>query len=191
MTKFNCWLEAATTKTVAMFGSARPLPSDRIYKQSKQAAAMLAKAGWTVATGGGPGLMRACNEGALENCQKEVCSLGYSIYLPFEAETNPAVQHDTHHKTFFTRLEQFSQCDAFIALPGGYGTMLEILTVVQLLQVEHIKPVPLILVGEEWHALMRRSEFTLKQSGYVSDYEKDFWTYAIDPVQAAEQLLAL
>lgn len=180
------------TKTVAMFGSARPLPSDRAYKQSREAAAMLAIAGWTIATGGGPGLMQACNEGALGVCADDcVCSLGYSIYLPFEAETNPAVQHDTHHKTFFTRLEQFSQCDAFIALPGGYGTMLEILTVVQLLQVEHIKPVPLILVGDEWHALMRRSEFTLKQSGYVSDYEKDYWTYAVDPVQAAQQLLAL
>ena len=180
------------TKTVAMFGSARPEPSSEVYQQSKDAARVLSAAGWTIATGGGPGLMQACNEGALEACfDGKVCSLGYSIYLPFEAETNPAVQHDTHHKTFFTRLEQFSQCDAFIALPGGYGTMLEILTVVQLLQVEHIKPVPLILVGNEWYKLMQLTEFALKQRGFVSDYEKDFWDYADDPVEAAEQLLAL
>ena len=180
------------SKVVAMFGSARPEPSSKVYQQSKEAARVLSAAGWTIATGGGPGLMQACNEGALEVCSDgEVCSLGYSIYLPFEAETNPAVQHDTHHKTFFTRLEQFSQCDAFIALPGGYGTMLEILTVVQLLQVEHIKPVPLILVGEEWRYLMSFSEAMLQQSGFVSTYEKDFWTYAEDPVEAAQQLLAL
>jgi uncharacterized protein (TIGR00730 family) len=177
-------------KTVAMFGSARPISSDRIYKQSKKAAALLAKAGWTVATGGGPGLMQACNEGALENCQEEVCSLGYSIYLPFEAETNPAVQHDTHHKTFFTRLEQFSQCDAFIALPGGYGTMLEILTVVQLLQVEHIKPVPLFLVGKEWRSLMTLTENILKDGGFVGTEESNFWEFRNTPMDAAEALLA-
>jgi len=177
------------TKTVAMFGSARPLSSDPVYKQSKEAAAMLAKAGWTVATGGGPGLMQACNEGALENCQEEVCSLGYSIYLPFEAETNPAVQHDTHHKTFFTRLEQFSQCDAFIALPGGYGTMLEILTVVQLLQVEHIEDKPLYLVGTEWRALMVLAENVLKGSGYVGEAESDFWSFYKTPKDAANALL--
>ena len=69
--------------------------------------------------------------------------------------------------------------------------MLEVLTVVQLLQVNHMEPRPLILVGEEWHALMRRSEFTLKQSGYVSDYEGPYWTYATDPVKAAHQLIEL
>lgn len=178
------------TKTVAMFGSARPEPSSEVYQQSKEAARILSAAGWTIATGGGPGLMQACNEGALEVCSDgNVCSLGYSIYLPFEAETNPAVQHDTHHKTFFTRLEQFSQCDAFIALPGGYGTMLEILTVVQLLQVKHIKPVPLILVGDEWHTLLWRTESLLKRSGYVGRHEGPYWDYATDPVKAALQLL--
>lgn len=177
-------------KVCAMFGSARPISADRIYKQSKQAASLLAKAGWTIATGGGPGLMQACNEGALENCQGEVCSLGYSIYLPFEAETNPAVQRDTHHKTFFTRLEQFSQCDAFIALPGGYGTMLEILTVVQLLQVEHIKPVPLLLVGNEWRSLMVVAEIVLKGSGYVGVNESNFWSFYKTPKDAATALLA-
>ena len=180
------------TKTVAMFGSARPTPESTVYQQSREAARLLSAVGWTIATGGGPGLMQACNEGALEVCSEGcLCSLGYSIFLPFEAETNPAVQHDTHHQNFFTRLEQFSQCDAFIALPGGYGTMLEILTVVQLLQVSHMEPRPLILVGGEWHALMRRSEFTLKQSGYVSDYEGPYWTYATDPVKAAHQLIEL
>ena len=179
------------TKVCAMFGSARPTPDLVIYRQSRLAAFMLATAGWTIATGGGPGLMQACNEGALQACESgSVCSLGYSIYLPFEAETNPAVQEDTHHKNFFTRLEQFSQCDAFIALPGGYGTMLEILTVVQLLQVDHMQSKPLILVGEDWKKLMGDSESILQRSGYVGNDENSFWSYARHPHQAAEQLLS-
>lgn len=178
------------TKVVAMFGSARPTPDSKLYKDCKLAAFMLASVDWTIATGGGPGLMQACNEGALQACSEgSICSLGYSIYLPFEAETNPAVQEDTHHKTFFTRLEQFSQCDAFIALPGGYGTMLEILTVVQLLQVDHMKNKPLILVGEEWAILMKQAEGVLQGAGYVGYGEGNFWMCVDEPHQAARQLI--
>jgi len=178
------------TKTVAMFGSARPTPDTRIYKDAKEAARILSQEGWTVATGGGPGLMQASNEGALEACEEgSVCSLGYSIFLPFEAETNPSVQEDTHHKTFFTRLEQFADCDAFIALPGGWGTLLEILTVIQLIQVGHMPPRPLILVGAEWFHIMSRCEFLLKQSKFVGVDEGPFYRLAKTAKEAAEMLL--
>ena len=121
-------------KTVAMFGSARPKPETELYYNTVQAARLLASNGWTIATGGGPGLMEAANVGAKLGCEGSTCSLGYSIYLPFESEVNCAVQCNCHHDNFFTRLKQFTdECDAFIALPGGYGTELEILTVVQLL----------------------------------------------------------
>ena len=177
---------------VAMFGSARPGPTSVLYKQCREASMLLSAAGWTIATGGGPGLMQACNEGALKSCPDgEVCSLGYSIFLPFEAEVNPAVQEDTKHKTFFTRLEQFSQCDAFIALPGGYGTLLEIYTVIQLIQVDHLEPVPLILAGQEWNSLFRRTETLLKKGRFVGEEEGPFWTYADDPIKAAKHLLDL
>jgi len=176
-------------KTVAMFGSARPLPSSRIYQQSRDAAHQLVKAGWRVATGGGPGLMQACNEGALAACSEGVCSLGYSIYLPFEAETNAAVQEDTHHKTFFTRLEQFAEADAFIALPGGWGTLLEIVTVIQLLQVKHMDPKPLITVGGDWFLGLERFDLSLKKSGYVGQDERDFWHPVKTPGEAAKYLL--
>lgn len=180
------------TKTVAMFGSARPGPGTIWYEDSKEAARKLSAAGWTIATGGGPGLMQACNEGALEACSEgSVCSLGYSIYLPFEAATNHAVQEDTHHKNFFTRLEQFSQCDAFIALPGGWGTLLEILTVIQLLQVDHLKPVPLVLAGAEWHNILSQCEFLLKKGRFVGVDEGPFYTLARTAQDAADQILAL
>ena len=112
--------------TVALFGSARAEEDSVLYRETVEASALLAENGWTIATGGGPGLMEAANVGAKSVCGDEgVCSLGYSIYLPFEADTNDAVQVDTHHDDFFTRLKQFTDdCDAFIALPGGYGLSL-------------------------------------------------------------------
>lgn len=178
------------TKTVAMFGSARPRPGTPSYDDAYKAAQTLSAAGWTIATGGGPGLMQACNQGALDVCPAgTTCSLGYSIYLPFEAETNPAVQEDTHHKNFFTRLEQFAECDAFIALPGGWGTLLEILTVIQLLQVGHMEPRPLILAGKEWYDIMSSAEFHLKKSGYVGVDEGPFYQLARSATEAAKVLL--
>ena len=178
-------------KKVAMFGSARTLSIKPLYKKTTDAAKLLVKNGWTVATGGGPGLMEAANLGAKSVCTDGVCSLGYSIFLPFEAETNEHVQEDHHHKNFFTRLEEFATCDAFIALPGGWGTLLEILTVVQLLQVKHMEPRPLILVGAENAVIMERAELMLKKSGYVGVDEGPFWHLSDDPMKAAKLLLKL
>ena len=176
-------------KTVAMFGSARPKSIQPVYRQTTEAADLLVRNGWKVCTGGGPGLMEAANLGAKKACQDGVCSFGYSIFLPFEAETNEHVQEDTHHKTFFTRLEQFADADAFIALPGGWGTLLEILTVVQLLQVGHMEPRPLILVGAENMLIMEQAESRLKRSGYVGVNEGPLWDLAKTPLEAARMLL--
>ena len=177
-------------KKVAMFGSARPRSIQKIYQDTTAAAELLVKNGWTVATGGGPGLMEAANKGAKKVCEEGVCSLGYSIFLPFEAETNKHVQEDHHHKNFFTRLEEFATCDAFIALPGGWGTLLEILTVVQLLQVNHMEPRPLILVGTENFLIMEKADLMLKKSGYVGVDEGPFWEIAKNPMEAARMLIA-
>ena len=177
-------------KTVALFGSARPTPDQVIYKATTAAAELLAMHGWTIATGGGPGLMEAANVGAESICKGGACSLGYSIYLPFEAETNPAVQVDSHHRDFFTRLKQFTDdCDAFIALPGGYGTLLEVLTVIQLLQVGHMVDKPLILVGPMWRDIMHDAADRMALEGYISKEEKCFWRYASTPQLAAHMLL--
>lgn len=178
-------------KKVAMFGSARTSQFDIRYERTERAASYLVKNGWTVATGGGPGLMEAANKGAKAVCAEGVCSLGYSIYLPFEAEVNKHVQEDHPHKTFFTRLEEFAECDAFIALHGGYGTLLEILTVVQLIQVGHMPPKPLILVGSAWLSIMEKSDMILKQSGVVGFDEGPYWRLAKNPLEAAKLLVKL
>lgn len=177
-------------KTVAMFGSARPQPGTALYKETTQAARLLAKNGWTIATGGGPGLMEAANLGAKAGCEGCTCSLGYSIYLPFESEINCAVQCNCHHDNFFTRLKQFTdECNAFIALPGGYGTMLEILTVIQLLQVQHMEKKPLILVGSMWHDIMSYASNRMWRGRFIGDEEQYFHWNAMTPIEAAERLL--
>ena len=179
-------------KTVALFGSARIEPGSDLYLQTVDSAALLAREGWRISTGGGPGLMEAANKGAAETCEGSTCSLGYSIYLPFEASTNEFVQQETHHKTFFTRLDQFTEeCDAFIALPGGWGTLLEVLIVVQLLQVGHIKNKPLILVGSAWESILLRADEILKHQGVVGRDEGPFWHLTSSPISAAKLLLEL
>lgn len=178
-------------KTVALFGSARPKGVSPIYRETVDAAQYLAENGWTIATGGGPGLMEAANIGAKRVCEGGTCSLGYSIYLPFESETNSAVQLDSHHDNFFTRLKQFTDdCDAFIALPGGYGTLLEILTVVQLLQVGHMESKPLILVGGMWDGIMKYTSNLMWRERYIGDDEQFFWSCAKTPMEAAQRLVA-
>jgi len=178
-------------KTVALFGSARPTPEQAIYGDTVNAARLLAAHGWTIATGGGPGLMEAANLGAREICgDGAICSLGYSIYLPFEAETNSSVQVDTHYNDFFTRLKQFTDdCDAFIALPGGYGTLLEIMIVAQLLQVGHMEDKPLILVGQDWESIMEHMSDILLGAGFISAKEKFLWRYTDTALEAARCLL--
>lgn len=178
-------------KTVALFGSARPEQDSTIYRETVEAAALLAENGWTIATGGGPGLMEAANVGASSVCDDSVCSLGYSIYLPFESETNDAVQVDTHHDNFFTRLKQFTDdCDAFIALPGGYGTLLEVMSVVQLLQVEHIRDKPLLLVGPMWKKVMSYVSAHLYANDFISKEDlTGLWRYHRTPLDAARCLL--
>ena len=179
-----------TSPTVALFGSARPSADTKLYQDVREQARLLTQAGWTIATGGGPGLMEAANLGAYEVCEEGcTCSLGYSIYLPFEPCTNSHVQEDTHHMTFFTRLDQFtSDCDAFIANPGGYGTMLEILIALQLKQVELLDK-PIILVGRMWEEIMTHSAHLMCSNGYISNEDRRLFDFAPTPQDAAHLLI--
>ncbi|HEX5043390.1 MAG TPA: LOG family protein [Candidatus Polarisedimenticolaceae bacterium] len=139
---------------VAIFGSARAKPDTFVYEAVKRTAAALAEMGCDVVTGGGPGLMQAANEGAASTGLSER-SMGIRVDLPFEQDVNPFVEHAFAHKTFFTRLHHFViASDAFVVVPGGIGTVLETLMIWQLLQVRHVRDVPLILVGKMWRGLV-------------------------------------
>jgi uncharacterized protein (TIGR00730 family) len=138
---------------VAIFGSARAQPGTFVYDEVKRAAAAFAALGCDIVTGGGPGLMQAANEGA--KAAGAPGSMGIRVELPFEQDVNPFVEQAFEHETFFTRLHHFViASDAFVVVPGGIGTVLEMLMIWQLLQVRHMDGVPLILVGKMWKGLV-------------------------------------
>jgi uncharacterized protein (TIGR00730 family) len=141
---------------VTIFGSARAQPGTWVYDEVKRLASVLAEMGCDIVTGGGPGLMQAANEGAGQvNAAERNRSVGIRVDLPFEQDVNPFVEQAFEHQTFFTRLHHFVLAsDAFVAVPGGIGTVLEAMLVWQLLQVRHVQDTPLIFVGKMWADLV-------------------------------------
>ncbi len=146
---------------VAIFGSARAQPGTHVYDEVKRVAAAFSEMGCDIVTGGGPGLMQAANEGA-KSAGRAGASAGIRVELPFEQDVNPFVEHAFEHKTFFTRLHHFVLAsDAFVVVPGGIGTVLEMLMIWQLLQVRHVTDVPLILVGKMWRGLVEWARLSM------------------------------
>lgn len=141
---------------VTIFGSARTRPGHIVYEEVRRFARALAEMGWDVVTGGGPGLMQAANEGAKEAVSRVgQQSLGIRVELPFEQTANPFVDENFEHQTFFTRLHHFVLAsDAFVVVPGGIGTALELFMVWQLIQVGHLRDVPLIVAGPGYQELV-------------------------------------
>jgi hypothetical protein len=141
---------------VTIFGSARIAPDHWVYGAVRDLAAELARMGCAVITGGGPGLMQAANEGAASaGPAPSGRSVGIRIDLPFEQEINPFVGEVFEHGTFFSRLHHFVLVsDAFVVVPGGIGTVLELMMVWQLLQVRQLHRIPLILIGPMWRELV-------------------------------------
>lgn len=143
---------------VTIFGSARAEPGTFVYEEVRRLSRELSAMDCKIVTGGGPGLMRAANQGASEangSNQDQDRSVGINIHLPFEQEANPFVDKVFEHQTFFTRLHHFVLLsDAFIVMPGGIGTALEALMIWQLLQVRQVQNTPLILIGKMWSELL-------------------------------------
>ena len=141
---------------VTIFGSARIDVEDRLYGDVRRLAERLSSLGCDIVTGGGPGLMQAANEGSqLGDPDDATRSVGIRVALPFEQGANPFVERVYTHQTFFTRLHHFVRVsNAYVVMPGGLGTTLELMMVWQLLQVRHLPEVPLILVGEMWRELL-------------------------------------
>ncbi len=140
---------------VSIFGSARTRPGDPYYELAVQVAARLTEEGYGIITGGGPGIMEAGNKGAF---QQGGVSVGLNIDLPFEQNHNPFIDPDKNlnHRYFFVRKVMFVKyAQAFVVLPGGFGTMDELFEVVTLIQTKKISRVPVILVGTKfWAGLM-------------------------------------
>jgi uncharacterized protein (TIGR00730 family) len=138
---------------VTVFGSARFTENHPYYRIGRQIGAELAKAGFTVMTGGGPGIMEAANRGAKEIGGR---SIGCNIVLPREQKPNPYLDQWITFRYFFVRkvmLVKYSY--AFIAMPGGFGTLDEIFETVTLIQTGKIREFPLVLMGRDfWRPLL-------------------------------------
>jgi uncharacterized protein (TIGR00730 family) len=147
---------------VSIFGSARPTPADPLYLDVRHLARALTEMGCDIITGGGPGLMQAANEGSVMGDPDDIMqSIGLRIALDFEQGTNPFVEKLYTHETFFSRLNQFVLLSqAFVVVPGGIGTTLEMMMIWQLLQVRKLD-VPLILVGDMWGDLVTWANRTM------------------------------
>ena len=155
---------------VSIFGSSRIKRGDPIYDEVKKLSYEIAHLGIDIVTGGGPGLMEAANSGAVEGqIDSRARSFGLQIHLPTEEAANPFVDQVFKHRTFFSRLHHFVRLSsAFVVMPGGIGTALETFMVWQLLQVKHIRKVPLILVGTMWTGLVDWMNESMVSRGLVS-----------------------
>jgi len=155
---------------VSIFGSSRIKRGDPIYDEVKKLSYDLARMGTDIVTGGGPGLMEAANAGAVDGqIDNKIRSYGLAIHLPAEEQANPFVDRVFKHRTFFSRLHHFVRLSsAFIVMPGGIGTALELFMIWQLLQVKHMKQHPLILVGNMWPGLVDWMSETILARGLAS-----------------------
>ena len=140
---------------VSIFGSARTKPTDRYYDETVKIAEKIVKQGFGVITGGGPGLMEAANKGAQ---QGDGTSVGLVIELPFEQKINPYIDKDKHinFDYFFVRKVMFIKyAQAFVVMPGGFGTLDELFEALTLIQTEKIKKFPIVLFGSDfWSGLI-------------------------------------
>src|SRR5205823_5679820 len=140
--------------SVAIFGSARIKSEEPAYQAAIETARLLAKAGFGIITGGGPGIMEAGNKGAQEG---DNCSIGCNIELPFEQGPNPFLDVSLDFHYFFVRKTMFVKyAEAFVIFPGGFGTMDELFEALLLIQTKKVSHFPVILYGSKfWEGLIQ------------------------------------
>jgi uncharacterized protein (TIGR00730 family) len=169
---------------VTIFGSARTKPGTQYYELAREMGAACARLGFTVMTGGGPGIMQAGNQGSFEIGGR---SIGINIELPFEQELNPYVQRSITMRYFFTRkviLVKYSY--AFIVMPGGAGTMDEMFETMTLIQTGKLKGFPIILMGKDYWQPLMDFVYQMAEEGTISpdDPELIFFTDDVEDAVA-------
>jgi hypothetical protein len=155
---------------VAFFGSSRATPDDPAYALAEKTARLLAENGFTVLTGGGPGIMEAANKGAIE---AGGLSIGLNIDLPQEQAPNPYLGKLVNFRYFFIRKVMFVKYSVgFIIAPGGFGTLDELFEATTLVQTRRIRPFPVILLGAAyWQGLLDWLRDPVVAEGRVSPEE--------------------
>lgn len=168
---------------VSVFGSARMRRGDAEYAQAEEVAAELARHGYAVVTGGGPGIMEAANKGAHE---AGGVSVGLGIELPFEQGLNQYVDLGVNFRYFFARKTMFVKyASGFIVLPGGYGTLDELFEALTLVQTGKVTRFPIVLIGTEyWGGLVEWLKNGPRDRGLVGPQDVHLLHLTDDPVDA-------
>ena len=172
---------------VSIFGSARVRAGDETYEKTVQIARKLAESGFHIITGGGPGIMEAGNKGAKLGGAK---SIGLNIQLPMEQEANRYSNVSLHFQYFFVRKVMFVKyAQAYIGMPGGFGTLDEIFEALTLIQTKRIKCFPVILMGSEyWKGLIDWLRKTMLRDGRISPTDLDLLQIIDDPDEAVRHI---
>lgn len=176
---------ATLTRGIAIFGSARTPPDDPDYKAAQETGALLAKEGFAVITGGGPGIMEAANRGAFE---AGGLSIGCNIELPFEQRANQYQTLSLTFKYFFVRKMMFVKYSlAFVIFPGGFGTFDELFEALTLIQTKKIRNFPIVLFGTKyWKGMLDWLGDVVLPGGKISHHDMEMFRVTDSPAEVVE-----
>ncbi len=174
-----------TGKAVSIFGSSRLPRNDKYYKITEDIAHLLAKEGFAIITGGGPGVMEAANKGAKK---AKGISIGLNIQIPSEQKPNDYIDIMLDFRYFFVRKVMFVKyAKAFVIMPGGYGTFDELFESLNLIQTERIQKFPVVLVGSDyWSGLIQWLKKTVVEKGCIAKSELDIFKIVDKPKDVVE-----
>ena len=172
-------------KAVSIFGSSRSTSSNKYYKLAEETAYLLAKSGFAIITGGGPGIMEAGNRGAR---RAGGFSIGLNIQIPTEQKANEYIDTLLDFHYFFVRKVMFVKyAKAFVILPGGYGTLDEFYEAINLIQTQRIPQFPVVLLGKEyWKGMLEWLRNTVLKGGCISPSDLDIFKVADSPKEVAD-----
>ena len=174
-------------KAVSIFGSSRSPSGNKYYKLAEEVAYLLAKEGYAVITGSGPGIMEAANKGTKRAGGK---SIGLNIQLPTEQESNKYVDTLLDFHYFFIRKVMFVKyAKAFVIMPGGYGTLDEFTEAINLIQTRRIPRFPVVLFGREyWKGMLQWLLDRVLKEGNISKKDLDIFTVVDKPKEVVEAI---
>jgi uncharacterized protein (TIGR00730 family) len=180
---------AGVAAAASFFGSARTTPDDPDYKLARETARIAGESGLAIITGGGPGIMEAANRGAKD---AGALSIGLNIELPFEQGDNGYCDIALDFHYFFARKIMFVRyASAFVAFPGGFGTMDEVWEALTLIQTGKITEFPVILVGRSyWRGLVDWVRERMLTEGNISPADLELFTLTDDPYEVRDLLMA-
>ena len=180
---------ACIKPSVSVFGSARLRPGHPDYELAEEIAFKLSDAGFAVVSGGGPGIMEAANKGAKRGRSP---SVGLNIQLPSEQVANEYQDISLNFRHFFSRKVMFVKyASAYVVLPGGFGTLDELVEILTLVQTGKSRPIPIVLVGSAfWSGLVGWFKSTLVTHGTIKESDLGYFAIVDTPEEVLEHIFS-